>query len=216
MSELPVILVVDDKPNMLSLLTKILRSLGEVRSAASLREAQAALALERVDAVLCDLRLPDGDGLELLKLLKTDHPGTPFILMTAYATIPTAVRAIRDGALDYVTKPFDPDAVRALVAQALRSTMTCPAPAHSPAAAASTRETPAADEDRFVDLSFREALDASRSMTSRRYVVAVLRRFRGDVAAAAGHAEIERESFYRLMRRYGLSASEFRTSGEEK
>jgi two-component system response regulator HydG len=67
-----------------------------------------------------------------------------------------------------------------------------------------------AREDDFGRLTYREAVDASRIETNRRYLETVLRRFRGDVSAAAEHAGVERESFYRLLRRAGLSAEEFR------
>ena len=207
-----VILVVDDKPNMLTLLTKVLRPLGRVRTATSAAEALAFVRSEKPDVVLCDLRLPDEDGLAVLRKVHAFAPATPFILMTAYATISTAIQAIREGAFDYVTKPFDPEAVRTLVARALG------APGAQDVVSRTTDDEALAPEDasmdeRLVDLSLREALAASRHVTSKRYVMAVLRRFRGDVAAAADHADIERESFYRLMRRYGLSASEFRKSG---
>jgi two-component system response regulator HydG len=62
----------------------------------------------------------------------------------------------------------------------------------------------------LADLPYREAVETSRENTTRRYLEAVLTRFRGDVAAAAAHADIERESFYRLLRRSGLSADDFR------
>jgi two-component system response regulator HydG len=71
------------------------------------------------------------------------------------------------------------------------------------------RLTSASDVD-LADLTYREAVDASREETNRRYLEAVLRRFQGDVVAAAAHAGVERESFYRLLRRCGLSAEEFR------
>jgi two-component system response regulator HydG len=71
------------------------------------------------------------------------------------------------------------------------------------------RMTSTSDVD-LAELSYREAVDASREETNRRYLEAVLRRFRGDVAQAAQHAGIERESFYRLLRRSGLSAEDFR------
>src|SRR6185369_15870403 len=77
------------------------------------------LETEPVTVVLCDLRMNDGDGLEVLRAVRSRWPGVPFILMTAYATIPTAVQAMREGAHDYVTKPFDPDELRALVERAI-------------------------------------------------------------------------------------------------
>jgi len=71
------------------------------------------------------------------------------------------------------------------------------------------RLSSASDVD-LAELTYREATDASREETNRRYLEAVLRRFRGDVNEAAQHAGIERESFYRLLRRCGLSADDFR------
>ena len=69
------------------------------------------------------------------------------------------------------------------------------------------------NDEELGRLTYREAVDASRVETNRRYLDAVLRRYRGDVSAAAEHAGIERESFYRLLRRAGLSAEEFRDHG---
>jgi two-component system response regulator HydG len=71
------------------------------------------------------------------------------------------------------------------------------------------RLTGGSDVD-LANLSYREAVDASREETNRRYLEAVMRRCRGDVVAAAAHAGVERESFYRLLRRCGLSADDFR------
>ena len=67
----------------------------------------------------------------------------------------------------------------------------------------------ASDVD-LAQLSYRDAVDASREETNRRYLEAVMRRFRGDVSKAATHAGVERESFYRLLRRCGISADDFR------
>jgi two-component system response regulator HydG len=115
----PVVLVVDDKANMLALLGKVLGKVAQVRAARGVRSALEILENEPVHVVLCDLRMNDGDGLEVLRSVRSRWPGVPFILMTAYATVPTAVQAMREGAFDYVTKPFDPDELRALVEQAL-------------------------------------------------------------------------------------------------
>jgi two-component system response regulator HydG len=77
------------------------------------------------------------------------------------------------------------------------------------ACAGPLRITSASDVD-LSKLSYRDAVDASREETNRRYLEAVLRRFRGDVVASATHAGMERESFYRLLRRCGISAEDFR------
>lgn len=114
----PTVLVVDDKANMLALLTKILGKSARVLTARGVRTALQVLESEPVTVVLCDLRMNDGDGLEVLRAVRSRWPGVPFILMTAYATVPTAIQAIREGAYDYVTKPFDPDELRSLVLRA--------------------------------------------------------------------------------------------------
>ncbi|MDP3215745.1 MAG: sigma-54 dependent transcriptional regulator [Deltaproteobacteria bacterium] len=115
----PLALLVDDKPNFLSLLTKVLRNDFRLVTARGVAEAQARLREGPPDVVVCDLRMPDGDGLEVLRSLRGLGLRCPFILMTAYATVPTAVQAMREGAYDYVTKPFDPDELRTLVLRAV-------------------------------------------------------------------------------------------------
>jgi DNA-binding NtrC family response regulator len=115
----PVVLVVDDRPNMLSLLRKVLSSDAVVRTADSGRAALEVLEREPVSVVVCDLRMPDMEGIEVLRHCKRLRPGTEFILMTAYASVATAVEALRLGAHDYITKPFEPDMLRAVVLRAL-------------------------------------------------------------------------------------------------
>lgn len=115
----PTVLVVDDKTNMLSLLSKVLGKSARVITARGVRTALQLLEKGDVTAVLCDLRMNDGDGLEVLRAVRARWPGIPFILMTAYASVPTAVQAMREGAYDYITKPFDPDELRAIVERAL-------------------------------------------------------------------------------------------------
>ena len=129
MSELPVVLVVDDKPNMLGLLVKVLKPVARVIAAKNVRDAIAVLEREPVAVVVCDLRMPDGDGLEVLRGMKSRNIEAPFILMTGYATVATAVQAMREGAFDYVTKPFDPDDLRGLVERALAQSAVL---AHTP------------------------------------------------------------------------------------
>jgi two-component system response regulator HydG len=113
------ILVVDDKPNMRSLFAKILRDLGEVVTADDGRRALELLEKTPFDVVISDIRMPDIDGQELLRRVREMKAPPEFILMTAYATVDTAVAALRLGAYDYLTKPFDPDDARAVVQRAL-------------------------------------------------------------------------------------------------
>ncbi len=141
----PKVLIVDDKPNFLTLIAKVLKRDVEVITARGVRQAIAALS-SAPDAVVCDLRMPDGDGLQVLRALRSKASAAPFILMTAYATVPTAVQAMREGAYDYLTKPFDPDELRALVLRALAESAVL---AHgesrprTPGRAASPGEAPA-------------------------------------------------------------------------
>lgn len=117
--DVPLVLVVDDRPNMLQLMQKVLRADARVATARGGREAIAFLEREPVDVVLCDLKMPDVDGLEVLKASRRLRPKAEFVLMTAYATVDTAVGALRLGAYDYITKPFEPEEARAIVLRAL-------------------------------------------------------------------------------------------------
>jgi two-component system response regulator AtoC len=117
------ILVVDDEANIRRVLEISLTDSGyEVLSARTRSEASALLASHRVDLVLTDLQLPDASGLELLAEVRVSRPDLPVILITAYGTVESAVRAMRAGAFDYVMKPFGMEEIEALVERALRLT----------------------------------------------------------------------------------------------
>ena len=66
---------------------------------------------ESFDLILTDLRLPDSDGIGLMSEFKTSNPEIPVVLMTGYSDVNTAVKAIKNGASDYISKPFNPDEV---------------------------------------------------------------------------------------------------------
>lgn len=117
----PVVLVVDDKRNMLSLMAKVLRGVAGILTADRGETAMSILARETVDVVLCDLRMPDVDGITVFRECKRLQPRARFILMTAYATVDTAVTALKHGVYDYLTKPFDPELARDIVQRALHS-----------------------------------------------------------------------------------------------
>src|SRR5262249_1614788 len=84
--------------------------------------ALAALADHSADVVVTDWKMPQMDGMDLLRHLHAQQPGLPVILLTAHGSVPSAVAAMREGAFDYVTKPFDNDELRAVVARALDMT----------------------------------------------------------------------------------------------
>ncbi|MCC6487074.1 MAG: sigma-54-dependent Fis family transcriptional regulator [Candidatus Hydrogenedentes bacterium] len=113
------ILVVEDEAGMRRILTVLFEKDGhEVLEAATVKEGLAVLTAQPLDLVITDQRLPDGDGLSLLAAAKDADPTLPVIMITAYATIELAVTAMREGAFDFITKPFNPDTVRAAVARA--------------------------------------------------------------------------------------------------
>lgn len=111
------ILVVDDEAVVRDSLTQWFKEDGhEVRAASGGREALEAVRESTWDLALIDIKMPGMDGLELERRILEVAPDVTIIMMTAYASVKTAVRALKDGAYDYVTKPFDPDEL----SQALR------------------------------------------------------------------------------------------------
>jgi DNA-binding NtrC family response regulator len=104
------ILLVDDEPGLRRTLEEALRDAGHEVTAASDGAQALSHALSRVfDVVICDVRLPKVDGLTLFRRLRRESPSTKVIMMTAYAGVAEAVAALKEGAYDYLTKPFDLD-----------------------------------------------------------------------------------------------------------
>jgi DNA-binding NtrC family response regulator len=115
-----VVLVVEDRDALRTMLRLALEAHGHgVREARDQPSAEAVLASEPPDLVVTDLRLPAGDGLGVLRAARAADPGVPVIVMTAYGGIQDAVAAMRDGALDFLAKPVDPDHLHLLVGRAL-------------------------------------------------------------------------------------------------
>jgi two-component system response regulator PilR (NtrC family) len=114
------ILIVDDERSMREFLQILLSESGfRLRSAASAAEALGLIGEELPDLVISDLRMKGGSGLDLLRQTKQRHPEVEFIVITAYATDETAIEALRLGAYDYVTKPFQVDELKVVVQRAL-------------------------------------------------------------------------------------------------
>jgi len=115
----PRVLVVDDTRFDREIASEAIGDAAEVVCCASAEEALAALAREAADLVLSDLQLPGLSGSELLERVRRDHAGTDVILITAHASVDSAVAALRMGAADYVTKPVRPDDLGRLVRRTL-------------------------------------------------------------------------------------------------
>ena len=115
------ILVVDDERGVRTLSTDILRRAGyEVEEADSGAAALGRFAGGEFDVVLTDIKMPNMDGIELCRRLRRQHPDQIVILVTGYPSIDSAVRGMKEGARDYVTKPFTPDEMRLVISRALK------------------------------------------------------------------------------------------------
>jgi DNA-binding NtrC family response regulator len=114
------VLLVEDKPSLRQMLRMALEGGGHaVLEAPDVAQAEALLLHHRPVLVLTDLRLPDGDGFAVLRAAKDRDPDMPVIVMTAYGGVQEAVRAMREGALDFLAKPIDPDHLQLSVARAI-------------------------------------------------------------------------------------------------
>jgi two-component system response regulator HydG len=116
------ILVIDDEASIRDSMTQVLGKEGyRVRSAGSGREGLNLFGTESFQVVFVDLKLPDKTGLEVLSQIKEAGQETPVIIITGYASIESAVEAMKRGAFDYMTKPFTPEEVRIITRKALES-----------------------------------------------------------------------------------------------
>jgi two-component system response regulator PilR (NtrC family) len=123
------ILVVDDEPDLRTLYElTLLREGYRVDTASTVQEAREQLKAHRFDAVITDMRLPDGFGMELLQDLRDQQRKERCVVMTAYGSAENAVEALRAGAFDYLTKPVDLKQFRSVVASAVQGTGGVPSP----------------------------------------------------------------------------------------
>jgi DNA-binding NtrC family response regulator len=114
------VLIVEDEANMRRVLSALLERDGfRTLQASDGGAALERLARESVDAILTDLRMPRMNGLELLEAVRLAHPEIPVVMLTAHGTVGSAVEALKQGAFDYLTKPFDPDEIRQVMEKAV-------------------------------------------------------------------------------------------------
>ena len=115
------VLLVDDEPDILELLELALRKMGlEVDKAGNVCEALEKLAARRYDLCLTDMRMPDGDGLQVVQHITQSNLDVPVAVITAHGNMENAVAALKAGAFDYLAKPVSLDQLRALVKSALK------------------------------------------------------------------------------------------------
>ena len=115
------VLIVDDEADIRELLVLTLSRMGvDADAASTFQEAQAALLARPYDLCLTDMRLPDGDGLMVLRHIAENHGNTPVAVITAYGSTENAVAALKAGAFDYLAKPIKLEQLRPLVMSALK------------------------------------------------------------------------------------------------
>ncbi len=129
------VLVIDDEEGFRSFLCDVLSDAGhDVTAAADGAAALAALSRSRFDLVLTDLRMPGPDGAAVVRHARAMHPDTPVVVITAHASVESAVDTLKHGAVDYLKKPLEsPAALRALVARVLDERRAQPKPSSPPA-----------------------------------------------------------------------------------
>src|SRR5262245_34437766 len=183
----PRVLVVDDESSIRNLLALVVgRAGGEADTAENAGEARARLGEREYAAIILDKNLPDGSGVELLRDVKASRPGVEVLIVTGYASMESALEALRLGAFDYILKPFDVGAVTHRVKMALE------------------RRRMASDLERASWL-----LSTSRQEVKRAYFEAVMRlslaaEYKDD--AAAGH--LRRMSRYAGLLAKAIDATE--------
>src|SRR6185503_18762046 len=114
------ILIIDDEEQLRKLLSRIISLEGfKVDEAGTIKTGFDILRRKEIDVVLCDVKLPDGNGVDFVKEAKVKYPLSEIILLTAYGNIPDGVQAIKNGGFDYITKGNDNDRILPLLYQAM-------------------------------------------------------------------------------------------------
>ncbi len=114
------LLIVDDEASIRDMLAFFFHKRGfEVMTASNFTEGQASTLRSTPDLVLCDIKMPDGNGLDLLKKIKLESPKTPVIMITAHTSTADAIDAMKAGAVDYIAKPFNVEELGLIVDRAL-------------------------------------------------------------------------------------------------
>ncbi|MEM9361571.1 MAG: sigma-54 dependent transcriptional regulator [Bacteroidota bacterium] len=119
---MPKILIIEDDTAFSQMLSRFLtKHQFAVTASLTLKEAVSQIKTAFFDIVLSDVRLPEGDGVSLLSIIKKESPQTQIIMMTGYAEVTTAVKAMKKGAFDYISKPFTPESILRIINDALKN-----------------------------------------------------------------------------------------------
>jgi DNA-binding NtrC family response regulator len=119
------VLVIDDEPIVLDSCRRILKQEGfDVNGAFNGREGLKKIEEDKYDAVLVDWKLPEIDGMEVLRIIKKNHPEVIVVMITGYPSVESAVKAMKLGVSDYVSKPFTPDELKETIIKAIENTRT--------------------------------------------------------------------------------------------
>src|SRR5690348_6142240 len=114
------VLIIDDEEKLRNLVARIIKLEGfAVTEASNIKAAHKVLEKEDPDVIFCDVRLPDGRGVDFIKEIKAKYPLIEIILLTAYGNIPDGIQAMKNGAFDYITKGDDNDKVIPLLSKAM-------------------------------------------------------------------------------------------------
>lgn len=195
--DVPRVLVVDDEVQVCRSCEKILGREGyEVASVADGREALLRLAGEPFDLVITDLRMAEMGGLELLESLRLRYPDVVPVVMTGFASVPSAVESMKVGAFDYLPKPFTPAEMMAVVGRAWerRQELRRVSPADAPAPRTNSE---------FLSRK-RQLRDEATADLEREFVVSALQRNGWNVTRAALDVGLQRQNFQALMRRHHI------------
>jgi DNA-binding NtrC family response regulator len=200
----PHILVVDDDMVTCELLCEVFTHEGfETTFEHSGEEALAALSVSQPDLLLSDIRMKTRlDGLSLLELVRRDYSAIPVVLMTAFGSIETAIRAVKEGAFDYISKPFNIDELVAIARRALANgSARQPSAILEDAGRTSCNATPPLSADDLDDLfSGLPSLDE----LERRYILHVLEATGSNRKRAAEILGINRKTLYRMAARFEI------------
>ena len=121
------ILIIDDEEKLRGLLARIIKSEGfEVFEASDLKSGFKKMEIKDIDVILCDVKLPDGNGVDFVQKIKTNFPLTEVILLTAFGKISDGVQAMKNGAFDYIVKGDDNDKIIPLLHKALEKVQLMP------------------------------------------------------------------------------------------